>query len=626
VEQPEDEWGRAVVGEVRRARPTLEDLEHVFRQNHDRLTKVCLSYLNHRADAEDAVQETFIRGASHLTAVNDELEPYLASVARNVCRDMLRRRQSRQRVAGIHHADGAPEEPERVVLDRHDLQLAWQRLSATDRRLFAMRFAGFSYEEMATRAGTSLKAVSVALTRARRRAREMAAPSAHAMFMPATWLRAVERVKSRLSGAGLRSEQLALLSAVSVVMILVAPSATPPAAAAPPASRSATTDGATGTGVAGAPPVIGTGAPHIGGPVAAAIPPGLPPAELPPSGVSLGGVTGLSPGARDLSLYSFAASPGYGGNRTVYAAGVAGACAAACDVLTTSTDGGRTWTTLPALGFHSTQIMAFPGAAGGADVLVGFSGDLGVQVSRDGGATFPTNLPGRAALAGMVAADTGQLRLVTVAATGNALLVYDGGSSTPRLGPTLPQDLTPDDLVFATGGDRVLVSGVSSAPTQVTTGQAEVLGCGLGDSACRLVAAMPQDLHLQLSRTTGSAGATTFLAYSLTHVYLGSAGGTDWRMLPSRWTGQQIAAAAAMPTAGAPTLLVGSQLASGAASVLQSADGGNSFRPVGGRALNSNVVLQALAYLPDGRILASLGSSMGVLCSVDDGVTWWRGC
>ena len=59
-----------------------------------RVFAICLSLLGEAADAEDAVQEVFVKGYEKLDALRDpeKFGPWIGQIARNRCRDILRAR------------------------------------------------------------------------------------------------------------------------------------------------------------------------------------------------------------------------------------------------------------------------------------------------------------------------------------------------------------------------------------------------------------------------------------------------------------------------------------------------------------------------------------------------------
>lgn len=80
---------------------TTSLIEHLFKQHERHLWSICYRMTGNAADADDLVQETFVRALNSPPARLDEpLRPWLVQVAINLSRDWLRRRK-RQTYEGI---------------------------------------------------------------------------------------------------------------------------------------------------------------------------------------------------------------------------------------------------------------------------------------------------------------------------------------------------------------------------------------------------------------------------------------------------------------------------------------------------------------------------------------------
>jgi RNA polymerase sigma factor (sigma-70 family) len=66
--------------------------EALFRMHHAFILNLCLKRLQDASDAEDAVQETFLRALSHPRVLEEPI-PWLIRVATHLCIDQLRRRR-----------------------------------------------------------------------------------------------------------------------------------------------------------------------------------------------------------------------------------------------------------------------------------------------------------------------------------------------------------------------------------------------------------------------------------------------------------------------------------------------------------------------------------------------------
>jgi RNA polymerase sigma-70 factor (ECF subfamily) len=79
----------------------LADLEHLYRTHGARLKSIAWHMLGNRQDAEDALQETFVKAyrAAHGFQGQSEIGTWLCRILINVCHD-LRRRRGRQAESG----------------------------------------------------------------------------------------------------------------------------------------------------------------------------------------------------------------------------------------------------------------------------------------------------------------------------------------------------------------------------------------------------------------------------------------------------------------------------------------------------------------------------------------------
>jgi RNA polymerase sigma-70 factor (ECF subfamily) len=76
--------------------PLATRLEDAFREHRSFLWGLCYRLTGNAADADDVVQETFVRALRHPPARTDEAwRPWLVRVAMNLGRDVLRRRRRR---------------------------------------------------------------------------------------------------------------------------------------------------------------------------------------------------------------------------------------------------------------------------------------------------------------------------------------------------------------------------------------------------------------------------------------------------------------------------------------------------------------------------------------------------
>jgi RNA polymerase sigma-70 factor, ECF subfamily len=147
-----------------------------------RVYAVCLRVLRDHADAEEAVQETFVRLARSAGGFRAEaaLSTWLFRVAHNVCTDLVRKQARRPRtpvadvatvadLADLAHPDGAAHRAELA-----ELGAALARLDDDGRTaLLLVAVDGLSYAEVAAATDVAVGTVKSRVSRARLRLAEL---------------------------------------------------------------------------------------------------------------------------------------------------------------------------------------------------------------------------------------------------------------------------------------------------------------------------------------------------------------------------------------------------------------------------------------------------------------------
>jgi RNA polymerase sigma-70 factor (ECF subfamily) len=164
---------------------TVDTLEVLFQQHHQRIFRTAYRVTGSAADAEDVLQTVFLRVArGQATAVTAEnTEAYFSRAAVNASLDLLRSRK-RARAVAIDDLEGAAslapfvskQNPETHQADwelRKLIRGAVAKLGETAGQMFALRyFEGYGNAEIAQMMNTSALVVGVTLHRARARLRK----------------------------------------------------------------------------------------------------------------------------------------------------------------------------------------------------------------------------------------------------------------------------------------------------------------------------------------------------------------------------------------------------------------------------------------------------------------------
>jgi RNA polymerase sigma-70 factor (ECF subfamily) len=136
-----------------------------------RCLRFALHMLSNRGDAEEAVQDTFVRLYRALARYREEesFEPWLFRILANRCRTAGAR--ARRHALLVEYG----QVPDRPSVARHDAEIAWREeievalraLPIDQREAFLMRHVeGLSYEDMAVATGAGISALKMRVKRA----------------------------------------------------------------------------------------------------------------------------------------------------------------------------------------------------------------------------------------------------------------------------------------------------------------------------------------------------------------------------------------------------------------------------------------------------------------------------
>jgi RNA polymerase sigma factor (sigma-70 family) len=158
-----------------------------FEEIRNRLRAVAYRILGSEPEAEDAVQETWIRLSRSDTATIDNLGGWLTTVVGRICLDMLRTRRGRPELPFGDHspafADDAVPDPELEAVRADSVGLALlvvlETLSPAERLAFVLHdLFAVPFEDIAPIIGKSPAAARQIASRARRRVRGTPEPTA----------------------------------------------------------------------------------------------------------------------------------------------------------------------------------------------------------------------------------------------------------------------------------------------------------------------------------------------------------------------------------------------------------------------------------------------------------------
>src|SRR5215217_2777971 len=157
-----------------------DSLAEQFEENRTHLRAVAYRMLGSPSEADDAVQEAWLRLSRSHTSGVENLKGWLTTVVARVCLDILRSRRSRREgPLGVHvpepivsRADGLDPEREALLADSVGLALlvVLETLSPAERLAFVLHdMFGVPFEEIGPIVGRSEVAARQLASRARRR-------------------------------------------------------------------------------------------------------------------------------------------------------------------------------------------------------------------------------------------------------------------------------------------------------------------------------------------------------------------------------------------------------------------------------------------------------------------------
>jgi RNA polymerase sigma-70 factor (ECF subfamily) len=157
---------------------TDSSLSAPFEENRPRLRAVAYRLLGSTSEADDAVQETWLRITRADTGAVDNLGGWLTTVITHVCLDMLRARKTRENAAPAIGAENAaaasePTDPERQVLLADAvgaaMMIVLDTLTPAERVAFVLHdLFALSFEDIGAIVGRSAVAARQLASRARR--------------------------------------------------------------------------------------------------------------------------------------------------------------------------------------------------------------------------------------------------------------------------------------------------------------------------------------------------------------------------------------------------------------------------------------------------------------------------
>jgi RNA polymerase sigma-70 factor, ECF subfamily len=155
-------------GRVDSAEEARERVRQLFREHGPAVYRLALVLLRHHHDAEDVVQETFLKLQRHLEkrGAESNLKGWIFTVAAHACRDRGRFRLRWVPWAPTYDRPAPPIATEDEDERFRGVRAALEQLSTRDRLLVTLRAQGLSYRDIAEAAGEKPSSIGQLLSRA----------------------------------------------------------------------------------------------------------------------------------------------------------------------------------------------------------------------------------------------------------------------------------------------------------------------------------------------------------------------------------------------------------------------------------------------------------------------------
>ena len=152
---------------------TQTEFEHTLLGMRPKMMRIATDFFHNEEDAEDIVQEVYVRMIKRGWQQGDELENLLIRATKNLCVSVWRRQKLREteQLEGIkepeacHSADTSLIQQER----QESLEVAILRLPPSEQRLIRMKGEELCLDEISIQTGIPKRTVSVMLSTARKR-------------------------------------------------------------------------------------------------------------------------------------------------------------------------------------------------------------------------------------------------------------------------------------------------------------------------------------------------------------------------------------------------------------------------------------------------------------------------
>jgi RNA polymerase sigma-70 factor (ECF subfamily) len=163
---------------------TEPSMETLYTNLHDRLCLFICGRMAYETEAEDILQDVFLRIHTHLDTVRDldKLESWVYQIARNSISDYYRRRRDQVELQDMPFEDAIPEEDMAESMVPYIRSLVEALPEPYHQAILLTEYEGLSQKALAEHLGISVSGAKSRVQRAREKIKEMMLKCCHYEF------------------------------------------------------------------------------------------------------------------------------------------------------------------------------------------------------------------------------------------------------------------------------------------------------------------------------------------------------------------------------------------------------------------------------------------------------------
>ena len=155
---------------------TAKEYEHSLLKMQDRMIRIAMDFFHNREDAEDVVQEVYVRMLERGWHEGDDVEALCLRATKNLCVSVWRRQKLRE----TGRLESIPERAARDTADtpllraerQQDIERAINQLPPSEQRIVRMKMEDMSPHDIAQETGIPSRSISTMLWSAKKKLKQ----------------------------------------------------------------------------------------------------------------------------------------------------------------------------------------------------------------------------------------------------------------------------------------------------------------------------------------------------------------------------------------------------------------------------------------------------------------------